>query len=672
MMTSLKKRVLIFAFIALLLPLSLSALFDVQAVFSSYRHSLALRLQIHAESLRAEIEKVLSLGLSLSDIDGLNSRCQEIINRDPDLEYCLVEAPDGQILFAHDPSLVKADVLPQPPSETLQSVSGFRDWGSFYDIGVVIRDAGHERSGWIRVGFSREVLLDIARETIVRNLAILVLMFLVIYSLIIIYLQRYLLAPIDRLCGMARQMTDGDFYLEAAELSTREFQVLADNFVAMAASLAQRDAQIAEGIEELEQSNLLLQGAYEAQESISAELNRNQLLYQSLVDQASEAILVCNVNDEIQLYNHQAERFFEVPLSDALSRNLLNFFEGLGAQCVDRLYEMYQGVLETGVGAEEFDFTTKSGDRRTGLISAVSLSGVSGEVLVQMIIHDITREHQAKVNLEKSAAELSRLNSMKNSFLGMVSHELKTPLTIILGYADLLEVQQNSQVDPVLKESLGHIIVAAERLERIIQDMVDASDLDGQRVELKRSLVDLNQLLQACSEDIREETAERQQHIELELDSKLPQIAVDAARVEQLFGHLLNNAIKFTPDHGRILVKTLFLAPGSEAAANCSCSGNRSCGCVEVIVADNGIGIPDEERDYVFDKFYGSGPIEEHTSSRVSFKGKGVGLGLTIVQGIVELHGGEVWIDKEHVSDSNNYSGTAFHVRLPVRPSDHS
>jgi len=672
MMTSLKKRVLIFAFVALLFPLGLSAIFDVQAIFNSYRHSLGLRLQIHAESLRAEIEKVLNLGLPLSDIDGLNARCQEIVKRDQDLAYCIIEDTDGQILYAHDPSLVDVAVLPRPPSEKLQPVAGFRDWRSFYDVGVVIRDASREQNGWIRVGFSRDVLLAMARDTIVRNLVILVLMFLAIYSLIVVYLQRYLLSPIDQVCDMAQQVTDGDFNLESTDLSVREFQVLSDNFVAMAAYLSERDEKIALGIEELEHSNRLLQEAYEAQEAISTELNRNQLLYQSLVDQASEAILVCNANDEIQLYNHQAERFFDCAAQDALQRNLLNFFKGLGVQDVDLIYEMYQGVLASGVGAEEFNFTTRSGGERTGMISAVSIQVASNELLVQMIIHDITRDHQAKLNLEKSTAELSRLNRMKNSFLGMVSHELKTPLTIILGYADLLDVHKETQVDPVLKDSLGHIIVAAERLERIIQDMVDASDLDDQRIELQRTTVDLNRLLTESSASMREGTAERQQRIELDLDEHLPQVVGDAARIEQMFEHLLNNAIKFTPDRGRILVKSLFLEPGSDAALSCSCRGDRSAGCVEVVVADNGIGIPVDEQEYVFDKFYGSGPIEEHTSSRTSFKGKGVGLGLTIVQGIVELHGGEVWIDKEHVGGSRDYSGTAFHVRLPVLPLDQS
>ncbi|PLY04847.1 MAG: hypothetical protein C0624_05225 [Desulfuromonas sp.] len=666
MMTSLKKRVQLFAFFALFIPLGLGAIFDVQAVFGSYRHSLSLRLQIHAESLRSDIEKVLNLGLPITDIAGLNARCQDIVQHDTDLAYCLVESLNGQILFAHDPSLVNTETLPELPSELLQLVSGFRDWDDFYDIGVPIYDSSRVLSGWVRVGFSVDVLRDLARATVVRNLVILVLMFLAIYALIVVYLQRYLLAPIDRLCDMARQMSDGDFYPEAPGLTTREFQVLSDHFVAMATSLAERDERIAAGIEELERSNYLLQDAYEAQENISAELKRNQLLYQSLVDQASEAILVCNANDEIQLFNCQAERFFEIAAQDALQCNLINFFEKLGVREIDRIYEMYQGVLDSGVGSEEFVFVASTGVQRTGLISAVSLRGASDEVLVQMIIHDITLDHQAKLNLEKSAAELTRLNRMKNSFLGMVSHELKTPLTIILGYADLLEVQKLAQIDPVLKDSLGHIIVAAERLERVIQDMVDASDLDGHRIELSRGMVDLNQLLRDCSEDMKRLTSDRQQSIKVDLDASLPPVNADSARLAQMFGHLLNNAIKFTPDQGHILVKTLFLSPDSEAAKNCSCNGDMTAGCVEIIVADNGIGIPDEEQDYVFDKFYGSGPIGEHTSSRVSFKGKGVGLGLTIVQGIVELHGGEVWIDKEHLSDISDYSGTAFHVRLPV------
>ena len=489
-----------------------------------------------------------------------------------------------------------------------------------------------------------------------------------IYALIVVFIQKHLFKPINHLCDVAQQIKDGDFHVESLNMSTAEFQTLSDQFMTMANSLVERDEKIAAGIEELEEANLLLQKAYEDQERISTESDRNRRLYQTLVDQASEAILVCNENDEIQLFNHQAEQFFASSKDNVLKTNFIRFFQNLGVENVDLLYEMYQGVIDSGLGAEEFSFVTPEGHERVGLVSAVLISGESGEKLVQMIVHDVTQEHLVKSNLEKSAADLTRLNSMKNTFLGMVSHELKTPLTIILGYADLLDTQRDLSVDPVLKESLEHIIEASERLGRVIQDMVDASDLDGHRVALKHAKIDLNQVLEQSTEKAVAGTLQRGHRIALDLDKELPPVLADAERLGQMMGHLLNNAVKFTPDNGDILIKSQYLAPGSDEALSCSCGGDRSAGCVEIIIADTGVGIPEDERESVFEKFYGPGPIEEHSSSRVSFMGKGVGLGLTIVKGIVELHGGEVWVDSEHSSSDNDYTGSAFHVRLPVRP----
>jgi len=668
MITSLKKRILIFSFFALLIPLALSAFFDVQAIFDSYRNSLTLRLQIHAESLRFAIEKVQNLGLPLREMEGLNARCQEIVNSDPDVAYCLIEDAEGTLLYAHDPSLPEDATFPPRGEGRVTYLPGYRDWGEMYDVGVPIENARREVTGWVRVGFSRDVLLTLARASVVRNLAILVGVFLAIYALIVFYLQRHLLAPIESLSSVARQVAQGEFHISAPHLETREFQSLADHLAAMAVSLLDRDEQIAAGMEELERSNLLLQDAYETQEAISVKLQRSQSLYQTLVDQASEAILVCNDRDEIQMFNNQAEALFAVDADRVILANLLSFFGQIGVDDVDSLYEMYRNVLDTGFGSEEFSFRGVDGQQMTGLIRAACVKGSSGEVLVQMIVHDITGEHEAKQNLERSARELARLNRMKNSFLGMVSHELKTPLTIILGYADLLEAQKGTAIDPTLKESLGHIIEAAERLGRIIQDMVDASDLDGQRVTLKREKVQLNNLLAACVDGASDLGALRQQQITFEACVNLPEICADPKRLEQMFEHLINNAIKFTPDGGRIEVRSHFLAPESGEAQNCSCLSDPAFGCVEIVVADSGIGVPAEERERIFDKFYGAGPIEEHTSSRVSFKGKGVGLGLTIAQGIVELHGGEVWVDNHLDETLSGGQGSAFHVRLPVRP----
>ena len=666
MKTSLRKRVLIFSFFALFVPLGLSVFFDVKAIFESYRQSLTLRLQLQAESLRTEIEKVQNLGLPLEEMEGLNSRCQEMVQRDPDLAYCVIESLGGRILYAQDPSLINNLQFPAATNGSPQRLMNFRDWGVFYDVSVPIHNASKETTGRIRVGFQRAVLLEMARASILRNLLIFIAVFGAIYLMIVAYLQRHLVSPINRLCEVAQQLTEGDFETETPHLATIEFQTLADNMSHMATSLAERDRQIAAGIEELEHSNKLLQDAYEAQESISAELKHNQMLYRALVDQASEAIIVCNEDDEIQLFNNQAEIFFGFEASDIIQLNLLRFFEKIGVDNVDDLYDMYQSVVQSGVGADEFSFFDNAEVQKRGLIRAVALQGAYGENLVQMIVHDVTLEHQAKLSLEKSTAELQRLNLMKNTFLGMVSHELKTPLTIILGYADLLEAQRSTNPDPILQESLGHIIDAAERLGQVIQDMVDASDLDGQRIDLKCQPLDLNRLLTECSQKLLQQTSERNQRISLDLGEDLPKVDADESRLSQMIEHLLTNAIKFTPDNGRILLKSVFHKPGSVASINSSMAGNRNAGCVEIVFADDGIGIPVDEQEHVFEKFYGAGPIEEHSSSRVSFKGKGVGLGLTIVQGIVELHGGEIWIDKDHSSDSGEYSGSAFHVRLPV------
>jgi hypothetical protein len=140
----------------------------------------------------------------------------------------------------------------------------------------------------------------------------------------------------------------------------------------------------------------------------------------------------------------------------------------------------------------------------------------------------------------------------------------------------------------------------------------------------------------------------------------------------QAISNLVGNAIKFTPDGGTIFIETRVIKslrspmPLSEEEGIKEIETHLSS-YIEIIVRDTGIGIAERDQLYVFDKFYEVGKIEEHFTGKTAFKGKGTGLGLTLVKGIVDIHGGEIWVESPGC-DPRKCPGSAFHILLPINP----
>jgi signal transduction histidine kinase len=156
--------------------------------------------------------------------------------------------------------------------------------------------------------------------------------------------------------------------------------------------------------------------------------------------------------------------------------------------------------------------------------------------------------------------------------------------------------------------------------------------------------------------DSSEPARQRNQTIELGDFTEVPRIQGDASRLRQVFSNIVSNAIKYTPDGGRIEIGSRVLKDDQAQPT-----------FVEVVVSDSGVGINLEDRERIFDKFYRVESIDLHSSSKTKFMGAGPGLGLTIAKGIVEAHGGRIWVESPG-HDPTECPGSHFHILLPVQP----
>jgi signal transduction histidine kinase len=278
------------------------------------------------------------------------------------------------------------------------------------------------------------------------------------------------------------------------------------------------------------------------------------------------------------------------------------------------------------------------------------------EELVQLNQHLDQRVQERTEELARLNRELAKLNKKKSDFVAIAAHELKTPLTLIQGYAEMLaEGGIQNMATGVLERQVPGIINGVDRLRTIVEDIIDVSLIDTEILALNLEPISLFNVVEMVYREWKKIAEERDQAIQLGDFQNLPYIEADALRLHQVFGNIIGNAVKYTPDGGRIAISARQLEAQDDQPA-----------FVEVVVSDTGVGIDLEEQERIFDKFYRIESPELHSSSKTRFMGAGPGLGLTIAKGIVEAHGGRIWVESPG-SDPERCPGSQFHILLPIR-----
>jgi PAS domain S-box-containing protein len=267
-------------------------------------------------------------------------------------------------------------------------------------------------------------------------------------------------------------------------------------------------------------------------------------------------------------------------------------------------------------------------------LAAQAAIGMNKASLYQEAIFARRRAEQEAKEKQRLYEEAARANEAKDRFLATVSHELRTPLTSILGWSQML---LSGRLDhAAAKRAIEAIERNARGQAQIVTDILDISRIVNGKLDLDMHIVSLRTVVEAAVEALRSAAAAKSINIELALDSLVPPVSADRARLQQIVWNILSNAIKFTPQGGRV-----------QLAVRCSDSN------AQIVVTDNGAGIPQEYRKRIFDDF-------TQADSSSSRRHGGLGLGLAIVKKLTELHGGTV-----SVSSAGVGHGASFTVSLP-------
>ncbi|MBK8987461.1 MAG: response regulator [Chloroflexi bacterium] len=271
---------------------------------------------------------------------------------------------------------------------------------------------------------------------------------------------------------------------------------------------------------------------------------------------------------------------------------------------------------------------------------------------------DMVTQLEAKLReLEATNQRLYRLDRLKSDFITLASHELRTPLTLVNGYAQLLEMQlrQLQEEDTNGRVDWQRPLTSADKLNRgmarlaqVVDEIIAISRVATNRLDLAVQAVSLAEVVDGVVTALQTVCLERDLQVHVSSLENLPPIQGDREHLQTAVANVVENAIKFTPDSRAIHI-----------------SGQAQEDAVILNIQDSGIGIAPADQPYIFDKFYVVGSIDHHSSSKSSFLGGGLGVGLALARGIIQAHNGRIWVESVG-QDFDTLPGSTFHILLPI------
>ena len=420
--------------------------------------------------------------------------------------------------------------------------------------------------------------------------------------------------PLEELTRAARALAEGAdpdaLNVARKRLPNDELGDLQRTFEEMARSISSREADLLSRNEQL----------IAARRRIEAVLNAT-----------NDGIVMLDRRGTISVVNKRFAFFFGLEVEELSERNFEEVRPHLlfRFQNKERVRERLKAILRDPESiADELHELVHPSVRTVRLFTAPVQAeseneGGEPELLGRIVVlRDVTRE--------------SEVDRMKTEFVSTVSHELRTPLTAIQGYVELILGGKPGPLTETQREFLGMMQGSTKRLTALISDLLDVSRIEADRIELRDDDLDYAQLVRQAAQMLEGEAAGRGLTLHVELPGgEPPHVRGDANGIQQVLTNLISNAIKYTPHGGKI---TLHVQP--------------QAGFVSTCVADTGVGIPAEDHEKVFEKFYRA----DNSTTRAS---GGTGLGLAITRSIVERSGGSIWVE------SATGEGSRFWFTLP-------
>ncbi len=379
--------------------------------------------------------------------------------------------------------------------------------------------------------------------------------------------------------------------------------------------------------------------------TIERELREREAFLRRLTDTAEEAIWAATLDGVTTLANPKYLELIGKSAEEVIGRPVTEYLLPTAADAVlTSLQRRAQGIRETAEVHMQFE----TGRDVDVLVSGSPVTDESGKIVGALaLMTDITARKRSERKLQEQAEKLEAMNrelsqamKLKDNFLAAMSHELRTPLNAILGLSEALQEEVYGPLTDRQRKSLRTVEESGRHLLALINDILDLSKIEADRLTLNLATVDIEELCNTSLRLVRESAMRKGLTIKTEIDQAVGVVNVDLLRAKQILVNLLSNAIKFTESGGEV---------------GLTVTADRQTGKVHLVVWDNGIGIAPEDQGRLFQPFV-------QLDSTLSRQHAGTGLGLALVERLARLHGGAVELQ------SAPAKGTRVTVSLPWSP----
>lgn len=519
--------------------------------------------------------------------DRLKNHSQSILNSNDDIAFIEFRNNNGDIIYSS-----KEDYAKQYQSSKIAISSPM----------IAKRQGKSESMGSVMVGLSGNIINQISGTTRASLLFVFVVAWAV-FALVILVNTYLITRELRILHHGVKKISSGEFgyKIQGKDISA-DARELFDAFNDMSTRLH----------------------LYEEQNVEQLTLEKNKL--EGILMSIANGVVVCDNFDNIVLVNNQAQRLLEVSEGELLNTKIQLYCDSNGELCFKEKIEQFKDTPLDEMETKPLDFNIEVDKRVIKAVMSPMFSRNKDYVGYIIVLIDITKE--------------TEMDKIRGHFISNVSHELRTPVTVLRSYIDTLYNFGNDFDYNTQKEFIGVMNEEIIRLNRLVNDILDFSRLESNNVKLEKEQKNIVSIIENCVNSMQVLAQERNLTFSIMKEPDLPDVILNEDSIERAIKNLLSNALKYSPDSGRIKIR-------AERA--------RIGEFVEISIEDQGVGIPEEYQSRIFDRFF---RIENDTHTI-----KGTGLGLHLVKISVEKHhSGQVFVQ------SKLNEGSTFGFRLPINP----
>ena len=396
------------------------------------------------------------------------------------------------------------------------------------------------------------------------------------------------------------------------------------------------EIHVRERTAELAKTNEELQSEIIERKRIEEELRESEEKYRNLFDNANDAVITIDHKDRITSWNLSAERIFGWKAREVGMRKLDTLI--IPSDLKDLWEQLTHDVLSgNNVTGVETTLIRKNGNRISVSLTFSPLINAYKDVIgMSVVIRDITeRKKIYEISLENE--RLISANKARSEFLTIMSHELRSPLTSIIGYSILLKEKKRGKLNEEQDFFADNILSSSKHLLDLINSFLDLAKMEAGKLEMEVDEISVPYIINDTLKLLKERFAHHNIVMKTKFDPELVFIKADRQKFKQILFNLLSNAVKFSKEEGGIITVAV----------------ERSGDMAKISVSDTGIGIREEDMPRLFQKF-------EQLDSGITRKYEGTGIGLSITKQLVEMHGGSISVESEYGE------GSTFTVLLPI------